>query len=65
MKRKFRLTRCLRLIGMPMVYVGALVLIASFVFGWTNANILLLLCAFVIIVGAVMHVWALKKESKY
>jgi len=56
--------KALRL-GFPLVCLGVITLVVGFFAGWTNSNALLLACAFVIILGAIMHVMSMKRESKY
>ncbi|MCD8290817.1 MAG: hypothetical protein LUC91_04870 [Prevotella sp.] len=51
-------------VGLPLVYLGAVALIVCVLTGFTK-NILLILSALIIIVGVVLHVYALKRESKY
>lgn len=57
--------RRLRCFGLALVYVGALLLIASYAFGLTNANGLLVFCLLLIVAGIVLHVLTLKRESRY
>lgn len=58
------MNKALRL-GFPLVCIGVIALVISFFAGWTDNNGLLFACAFVIIVGAIMHVVGMKRESKY
>ncbi|MCD8296149.1 MAG: hypothetical protein LUC88_01090 [Prevotella sp.] len=53
-----------RIIGLPLVYLGAVALIVSVLTGFTK-NTLLIISALIIIVGVVLHIFALKRESKY
>jgi len=55
----------LQRVGMSLVCVGALLLIVSYMLSRTDANVLLLLYLFMIVVGILLHVRALKGESKY
>lgn len=51
--------------GMALVYIGAVMLIVSYILGWTNINLLLMCCLLLIAAGIVLHVLALKQESLY
>lgn len=61
---KMMASKALRL-GFPLVCIGVITLVVSYFAGWTDSNALLFVCAFVIILGAVMHVMGMKRESKY
>lgn len=60
-----RAQRVMRRAGLFMVYAGALMLIVSYFFGWTDINFLLFACLLFIAAGIVLHVAMLKRESKY
>lgn len=52
-------------LGLGMVCLGAMSLIVGYAFGWTDHNALLISAACMIIAGVAVHVYFLKKESKY
>lgn len=54
-----------RHIGLALTVVGVLTLAVSYFAGWTNSNAVLLLGLGLVVAGAVLHVVALKSESKY
>ena len=45
-----------QLSGVALVSTGALLLIVSFLVGWTSSNIVLILCLLLIVIGVVLHV---------
>ncbi len=51
-------------IGLPLVYLGVILLVACIFIGWCN-NIILIISVALIIIGLILYVLALKKESKY
>lgn len=55
----------IRHIGLAMIYLGVFVLLLSFVCGWTRSNAVLFPPLFLVVVGLILHVRMLKKESKY
>lgn len=52
-------------IGIALVTIGALLLVASYFAGWTDNNKVLLSGLGLIMAGIIMHVAAIKHESKY
>ena len=52
-------------IGVALVAAGALLLVVGYVLGWTSSNLVLLTGLLLVIVGAVLHVRALKAGEKY
>ena len=52
-------------IGIALVVAGALLLIVSYIAGWTSSNIVLLTGLIIIILGAALHIRQLKKGGKY
>jgi len=65
MKKPFKLIFLLRHAGMSLVYFGALLLVISYLFSWTDSNALLLLCLLSIAAGIILHVLTLKHDSRY
>lgn len=55
----------IRHLGLMMIYLGVFVLLLSFVCGWTKHNVVLIPPLFFVVVGLILHVRTLKKESKY
>ncbi|MBP3779202.1 MAG: hypothetical protein J6I38_08580 [Prevotella sp.] len=53
------------ILGMALVVAGALLLVASYIAGWTSSNLVLLTGLIIIILGAALHIRQLKKGSKY
>lgn len=51
--------------GIPLVVIGALVLIVGFIAGWTNVNALLICALLLIVAGIVMYILTMKREDKY
>jgi uncharacterized membrane protein HdeD (DUF308 family) len=51
--------------GVALILLGALLLIVSYVAGWTSRNLVLLLGLILIILGAFMHIKHLKGDGKY
>ena len=62
---KRNITKLLARAGLLLVVAGALLLVASQAFGWTDTNGVQLSALSAIIVGIAMHVGALKAGSKY
>jgi len=54
-----------RNIGLTMIYFGVSVLLLCFVCGWTKYNIVIFPILFLIIIGLILHVLIIKRESKY
>ncbi|WP_155950117.1 hypothetical protein [Prevotella sp. P6B1] len=52
-------------LGVALVLTGALLLIVSFLIGFTRYNLVLLTGLIIIILGAVFHVRQQKKGEKY
>lgn len=52
-------------LDLPAVYAGVLILIISYVTGWSNHNWILLLGLICIIVGICFYIYNSKKQSKY
>lgn len=65
MKQKVITSKLFRHIGISLVYCGSLLLIACYAAGFTQSNTLLVISALMIIIGAIIHVYRLKRESKY
>ena len=53
------------ILGMALVVAGALLLVVSYIAGWTSSNLVLLTGLIIIILGAALHIRQLKKGSKY
>ena len=51
--------------GILLTYAGVLTLVFGFAFGMTNSNILLAVSITAVILGAILHVYSIKKESMY
>jgi hypothetical protein len=51
--------------GMALVFTGAILLLVSFLTGWTRYNSVLLLSLLLIIIGIVVHVRQIKRQGKY
>ena len=52
-------------LGLSMVYAGVLIMVVSFLLGWTNYNAVLAIEIILIIAGVITHYYILKKASKY
>ena len=52
-------------IGIALVVAGALLLIVSYIVGWTSSNLVLLTGLILIILGVVWHVKRIKSAEKY
>jgi len=52
-------------LGIALVVAGALLLIVSYLVGWTDSNIVLLTGLIVIVLGVALHVKQQKKSEKY
>ncbi len=52
-------------IGIALVVAGALLLIVSYIAGWTSYNLVLLTGLILIILGVVWHVKRIKSAEKY
>ena len=53
------------ILGMALVVAGALLLVVSYIAGWTSSNLVLLTGLIIIILGAALHIRQLKKGGKY
>jgi hypothetical protein len=51
--------------GVALVLIGALLLIVSYVAGWTSSNLVLLGGLLIVILGVIMHVRLTKAGQKY
>lgn len=51
--------------GLAGLYLGAVLLVSGYAFGWTDSNAFTLSAAALVVAGTVAHVYFLKKESKY
>lgn len=63
--RRLKTPKIVQRLGLILVYVGALLLISSYIFGKTNINALLLAYLLLIAAGIIIYVLALKLESRY
>ena len=52
-------------IGIALVVAGALLLIVSYIAGWTSSNLVLLTGLILILLGVVWHVKRIKSAEKY
>jgi membrane-bound ClpP family serine protease len=52
-------------IGLALVLTGAILLIVSYILGWTTSNLVLLGGLFIIIIGVWLHVKMQKSGEKY
>ena len=52
-------------IGIALVVAGALLLLVSYIAGWTSSNLVLLTGLILIILGVVWHVKRIKSAEKY
>jgi hypothetical protein len=52
-------------IGLAVVYIGTLLLVLSFLLGWTTSHAVLFVSLFLIIAGVIAHVVILKRNHKY
>ena len=52
-------------IGVALVVAGALLLIVSYIAGWTSSNLILLSGLTLIVLGAFLHVKHIKSTEKY
>lgn len=51
--------------GIAIVIIGALLLVASYTFGWNDINSVQLTGLGLIIIGILLHIIILKRESHY
>ncbi|MBR5656319.1 MAG: hypothetical protein IKW98_06515 [Prevotella sp.] len=54
-----------RVAGLPLVYIGVIVLVASYVFGWSHINAVLFTGLGFVVAGVVSYIIITKKESRY
>lgn len=52
-------------LGVALIVVGALLLIVSYLAGWTNSNLILLIGLIIIIFGVTQYVRQQKSSEKY
>ena len=52
-------------VGVALIIVGALLLIVSYIAGWTSSNLVLLSGLTFIVLGAILHVKHIKSTEKY
>ena len=52
-------------IGLAAVYIGTLLLVLSFLLGWTTSHAVLFVSLFLVIAGVIAHVVILKRNHKY
>lgn len=57
--------RHIRRTGFTVLCLGALMLVTGYALGWTDSNAFTLSAAALVVLGTVLHVYFLKKESKY
>ena len=65
MKIKVNMQKFLRHAGSGLVYGGSLLLILNYVIGVAQSNTLLIISALMVIVGTILHVYRLKRDSEY
>lgn len=54
-----------RFSGLAAMYLGVILLIVGYAFSWTDSNAFIISALTLVMFGAVVHVYLLKKESKY
>ena len=52
-------------LGVALVVAGAILLIVSYVVGWTSSNLVLLSGLALIVLGVILHVKHIKSAEKY
>ena len=55
----------MKYLGICLIVAGVLMLLALYFFHFTFVSQLLYTAFFIIIIGVVLHVWMLKRESAY
>lgn len=65
MKIKVNMQKFLRHAGIGLVYGGSILLILNYVIGVAQSNTLLIISALMVIVGTILHVYRLKRDSEY
>lgn len=51
--------------GLPLVYIGVMVLVASYVFGWSHINAVLFTGLGFVVAGVASYIIKAKRESRY
>ncbi len=51
--------------GVALITIGAILLVISYIVGWTSNNLVLLLGLAIIIIGVVLHIKQQKMGDKY
>ena len=51
--------------GLPLVYAGVFVLVASYVFGFSHINVVLFTGLALVVAGVASYIVMAKRESKY
>ena len=59
------LKKSYNLLGLALVFAGAILLIVSYLAGWTSSNLVLLCGLFMILFGIFLHARQQKKREKY
>ena len=59
------MNKYIRRSGLGAIYTGATLLPLGYALGWTDSNAFTLSAAALVVAGAIVHVYFLKKESKY
>ena len=59
------LTALRRVAGLPLVYIGVIVLVASYIFGWSHINAVLFIGLGFVVAGVVSYIIKAKRESRY
>ena len=54
-----------RVMGLPLVYIGVMFLVASYVFGWSHINAVLFTGLGFVVVGVASYIIKAKLESHY
>ena len=54
-----------RVMGLPFVYIGVMVLVASYVFGWSHINAVLFTGLGFVVAGVASYIIKAKRESRY
>ena len=57
--------KVVRYVGLAYMLLGVAVLAVLHIYGLTFSNRLLLICLSFVILGFIIHVWTIKKQSKY
>ena len=59
------LTALRHVAGLPLVYIGVIVLVASYIFGWSHINAVLFTGLGFVVAGVVSYIIKAKRESRY